>query len=342
MSVDYVELKELEDSASMHAISKSALFHIHQTQLSKDKYNVINVNQLVVSLGGIDAILSHYLSPENSMQLSQLQLQSIHNIITAEQNSSNIIPEKPSFYTFSKSKTLIQQISNDSITEKLVNFVYSKTAAVILTIMACTLVSWWLYAIFIAKEKDDNYDYIWLGFDVCRLIFEIVMFFWAIMIILTVNIAALILSIKQFLFWFKLFQCLGFCITQWIIIEYFKIWQFTRIGTVAGIVFVIDVFCFVMIICALDSFYMPRKLKVLLSLVISILWTVGTLELILSAPTEDMTIVTVFNHWTFSVWSMYSDSLKVLSIFFWKQTIYLIIYPTKCVNIRKTPYYKWE
>ena len=343
MSVDYVELKDLDDSEPMPEIKQSSLFHIHETQLSQDRYNDINTNQLVTTLGGIDAILSHYLSSQCTIQLSQLQLQNIQTIITSERNNdSNIIAEKAPLYTFKKSKTLIQQIANDSITDTLHNFVYSKTAACILATIGCILVPYWIYVSLIANPNDDNFNYIRLGLDIGRLLFEIIMLFWAIMIILTVNMDVFILSIKQFLFWFKLFQCIGFCITQWIIIGYFKIWTYTTLGTVAQIFFAIALFCFVMIICALDAFHAPRKLKIFLSLMFALLWTVATLETMMNPGREDLTKITVFKYWTFSVYSMYFYSQKILSVFFWKQTIFLIMYPNKCVNIRTTPYYKWE
>ena len=66
--VDYVEMSDANSEAN--EISKSSLYHIHQSQMCNDPSNVNNTNQLVLALGGIDKILSPYLSPENNINLS--------------------------------------------------------------------------------------------------------------------------------------------------------------------------------------------------------------------------------------------------------------------------------
>ena len=49
--------------------------------------NEAHIYQLVMILGGIDDILSHYLSPENNINLSQMQISQIKQIICSSNNN---------------------------------------------------------------------------------------------------------------------------------------------------------------------------------------------------------------------------------------------------------------
>ena len=104
------------------SVSKESLFDIHQRQLSTEQSNAAEMQHLVESLAGIDTILSVFLSPKYNIDLSRTQLNSIHTLIKGTDTDIGATDDHSSkSYTFKKSNTIIEQLSNGSTAAKLLN-----------------------------------------------------------------------------------------------------------------------------------------------------------------------------------------------------------------------------
>ena len=79
MNVTTVQHMELSYSVG-DKINISNLFDIHQQQLLNNINNEQNTMELLKVLGGIDNVLTHYLSCNNNNLLNQSQLQQINSL----------------------------------------------------------------------------------------------------------------------------------------------------------------------------------------------------------------------------------------------------------------------
>ena len=159
---------------------------------------------------------------------------------------------------------------------------------------------------------------------------------------------------KTFLFWFKMLSAVKLVIAGFLLHWYYKISIALLLlpeNLVKNSIFIlVQSFSYVVVLllvvglCIIDGIYMDRRIKIILNILLCLFWTGLTLSSIFYPIKHDTSIIKVNDSYnlSISVLSIYIDSLKVLAVFFWKQAIYLILNPNKCVNIRKSPFFKWE
>ena len=340
----YIELNESMETRTEIAISKESLYNLHQNQLSTNKSNDIKMKELVDSLGGIDVILSTCLYTENGIDLNQTQLKKIYDILSEDHESPNIAP-RLNTYIFRKSNIIIEQISNVS-SEKLLKIVYNFYVLIFMASISLIAFVWFIIVIFVSDTPNS-----WRIFAIYRILWAIALLIWLIMVSFTININAFKLSSKQFMFWFKTLTTFEYVCCGFIIDEYFSINStknssktniYPFIFYTSQIIFYLDVLLITILICALDSLYMSRKVKILVNSCMAVLWTGFMLINVLDAPEHDMSIVTVTKHLSFSIHSLYVDSLRILAVFFSKQAITLTFHPNQCVTIRQSMYFEWH
>ena len=218
----YVELDALR--ATSDSIPKSKLYNKHQSQLSQGTTNEQNMKQLLEVFGGIDDILSHYLSPESNIDLSQTQLNQINAIISNGLSMNNGVTDMEipilSILSFSETNTLSYKILNPTNATKLANFIYHKIPTSLVTISTFIVFIW-----FMIINCNDNYstdNKYWDQFIAYRLPWSILILIYLSFALLTINIKAFILSIKQFIFWFKIFSCIKYAIFGMLLDIYFN------------------------------------------------------------------------------------------------------------------------
>ena len=344
MDSDYVEMKGFEDDSQL--ISKSLLYKLHHQQICNNQTNEINQNQLIVALGGIDNILSHYLSPENHIELSQTQLNSINNILNAPSSDMESNTSYSSILSFNKKDTMLHKILDPLSAQILTNFIQHGRTVSVLVFGAIVLFLWMSITGFLDLFMHQNPK--WTLCFVYLLIYSfIVMMMYAVIYLLTANIEGVKLEMSRFLFWFKVTSTLKFIITWLMLYWYFGI--FKPHHGVSKLMFIvvqlsccIVLFLLVVALCIIDSIYMSRRMKILWNIILCLLWTTMTLRHIFYPPIHDTSIIEIGNGLSISILSLEMDTLKVLAIFFWKQAIYLMLNPNKCVNIRKSPYFSWN
>ena len=152
---------ELSTVKANEYITKSNVHDAHMKRLLNNKSNNSNTKELVEILGGIDKILTDYLSSTNNMPLTHLQLINIHKIINKndqltsplkESNESNKsksskkeINENESqklVYTFIKTDTFIHNIFGNEKGTKIINILYNKILLIFMVLQMITLKIW--------------------------------------------------------------------------------------------------------------------------------------------------------------------------------------------------------
>ena len=340
MDSNYVEMQDLEHDDD-DLVSKSSLYNLHQQQLHQDLTNDINRDQIILALGGIDNILSHYLDPQNNIKLSQIQLNTINNIINKKQSA---VPDS-SIFSFNKSNTILHQIFHSLTAQRISHIIQHKITLTIFVIWMLVLFFWLFTIEFldIVLKTNPNFHFFFIYLLISCIIFII----YAVLYILTANIKAIKLSMRSFLFWLKTFSSLQFLTTWFMLYWYLPIFvphngvtksMFILVQSCCGVVLLL----LVLGLCIIDSLYMSRRIKILWNIFLCIVWTALTLRHIFYPLKNDRSIIEIGNHLSISLLSLNGDALKVLAIFFWKQAIYLIVNPNKCVNIRQSTYFKWE
>ena len=170
-------------SVDIQEITESHVYNIHQQQLSDGFNNKENTQQLIEILGGIDQILTDYISPNNTMTLQQDQLEQIYEIITNKSDykstykfEHNQIGHDSDAVTRHKSaakkqtQTITAYVTNTFIYyffgrkwgEKITNLVYSKTFIFIMLFIYFTHWIWW--AISTANTAEHSVAFLIYGF----------------------------------------------------------------------------------------------------------------------------------------------------------------------------------
>ena len=330
MSAPYVELRD-QVSAS-DGISKESLYNIHQSQLSNQQTNEAHTHQLVMVLGGIDNILSHYLAPESNIDLFQIQISQINDILA---NSNNHVAaaetdneNETKTLEFNSSNTFLHKFLRPESVQKMIHIVSSQLSIAIISMMTIMLCALAAIAHFLR-----NHDII----ESARLVYWIIMTLWGLPVLLTMNIKAFRLSIKQFIFWFKIGAGVQYSVS--LFLEYDQLdWK-----SVKGCSRVYEILCMFLVIlafCTMDGFHVRRRTKIIFSIVIATVVTIGTIDE-LSRSSMNPGWIQITSNWSISLKSVRLDAMKVLSIFTWRQVLLLMLKSNKCVNIQKSPYLKW-
>ena len=213
MDTDYVQLTHLNSGF----VSRSDLFKIHQNLLSEGRSNELNTDQLVLALGGIDKILSKYLSIENNIDLSQKELNKIESIITNESTVSKD-DNNNAILIFDSGNTFIRYLFPSAIANKITKFVYHKITLYLLIIISLFLS---ICSLFVYNSHSKLMKPTWL---VIGTIYSSFMSIYLILLISTMNAKAFKLSCKKFIFWFKIVAAVKWTICYPILMYHYEIW----------------------------------------------------------------------------------------------------------------------
>ena len=341
MDSNYLEMKDLEEDTVL--VSKSSLYKLHQDQLYNNQTNEMNINQLVSALGGIDNILSHYLSPKNDIQLSQTQLDSINNVINKQRQVTSL--SCTHIFSFNKTNTFLFRVFSSQVAHTLTKFIQHTTIGIVMMIITSILMLWMgivaVFDIFLQTNPQ------WTSSFICLMICILLAMMYIFAYLLTANIKAIKLTMKSFLFWAKLLAALKFVVVWLSLYWWFGDFMIPQGVTRSMFIAVQSCCCVVLILiiigsCMIDAIYMKRKMKIFWNILLCLVWTAWTLEQVFYPPVQDTSIIIIRNDISISMLSMKVDSMKFLAIFFWQQAVYLILYPHKCVNIRISPHYRWD
>eukprot|EP01084_Bolivina_argentea_P155399 270802_1 len=330
LEIPYANIGDVPDK-----VTKSSLSSIHKTKTYNDTKNDHNTIKLVNILGGIDKILSEYLSSQHQIDLTQMQLDEIHEVITSNEYVNGT---KSIVYTFKTNNTFIHHIFEEQAAMKIINFIHSK---ITIACLLCMGVVFWIW------DNIDASGFAWnASYFIYQIFTAIIATTWLIFFLLTSNIAAFLLSCKSFLVWFKILTSLKLSVIYLVLLRYFKVWgeiDASNISFAGSIVAQLDIVLFVMVCCVIDSICMSRKLKISFVIVNTLYWTSNTIFTLFSpAPNIAHAHIIITKDIYISLWELLRSSVQLLTIFFWRQTIALIRKPRRCINIKSSPIMKWE
>eukprot|EP01083_Nonionella_stella_P002580 7404_1 len=344
-----------------NAISKSSLQKLRTQQKTDDINNDHLALQLLRVFGGIDRVLDDYLSVDCASNLNATQLNKLHELLSPKtdilQQQATMMPFVPSCvhnsitsnssnkldledsteadafcYTFYTSDTFLHSIVNRTTASKLINATYSRSSYLFLIVFViwCVLVAFYGIGESIIPP-------------IYGIIMNIVLIPPLLLITLSANRQAFKLVIKSFEFWFKavysLWMGVLICIYYANLPIHYPVLTFIEIFMLLCITFPL----FITIISMFDAIHLGGYTKLILCFVVACIGTVFTIYFQFRVNVEEDMMVQVTSEHAFSLISMITSSMRVLTIFIWKQ-----FYntrrrrgPGKCVMIKYTPYMQW-
>ena len=155
------------------------------------------------------------------------------------------------------------------------------------------------------------------------------------MVLLTINISAIRLSMRSFMFWFKMYLVIkGTVCWCLLIFEFDHKPESTQLSLV-------NMFMLVFIMSVVDGILESKKVNICLSTIIFIYFSIIAYVHMRKRPMQDNTMLSIFGIYTTSIYDQMLDSEYTLCIFMFKQTVAQMLRNNKCVNIVQRPYIKW-
>eukprot|EP01084_Bolivina_argentea_P066247 120756_1 len=316
MNTDYVELVDVGNK-----ITKSSLYDLHQIRLSNKINNDNNIDNIVNALGGIDSIVSYYSN--NNIACNQMELPQMQN-----DNMASFFHQRI-FYTFKANNTLLHLFVEMKTANTIIKYAYNKLL-ITLMFIAGSIFFAWIYA------SNDSYTEAYYIYKACFLATFAV---WKFFIILSININALKCILQSFLFWFKTWLALKHSALFFILVYRINKYQqhFTWVEIFGNILTIFTILFIIIISCTMDGIHVKRRYKILCLVMISLWFSSLAIKPALNAPKDDTSVIHIGSI-TYSVYAAYADTIIVLVIFLYKQTILLIMKPNLCINITISPY----
>ena len=352
-----------------HLINKPEVLEAHLQQLQDNQTLESHTSKIIKIFGGIDQITTDYLS-SNDIQLTQLQLQHIqqilcnHDTITVTIGNDSKLPS-PHFegakslpstsnapkigktvskfqesntktwrYKLSKSNTYIHYLFSNNIANKIISVLYNIYLIFLLLIVGIVWVIW-------GSLESAPWN---LAYYLYKLILFSILVVHLTFVALTINKEILRKAVRHFLFWYKLIACVQQALCVWWL-RYFALRDRS-----AGAVEIsgdasaqLCTFITVFIFSAFDGYQISRRTKIWLGIGLSIIFTLLAVNatFFVDAKMKEKATIHLADWFSVSVVSVRASSLRILSIFLWKQTILTMIKKNQCINIRHSPYIEW-
>eukprot|EP01084_Bolivina_argentea_P249624 417975_1 len=321
----------------------------HDSMLKLGHNNDNISDELIQIMGGIDNILSHYLSNKNSDLLNKSQIQLIHQSLSVNiqqyqsnepKSESNIPTETDKTYTsdgvkftkqslfteiFEPHNTVLNHLFGSNIGPKIQQVIYHKIAKTISAVML-------LYAIlsvFVSIPEPFGTIFAYIGI--------IYFILWLIPFIMTVNRTALYLISRSFEFWFKIFYAVFLCALK-IIAERNRT-KDTWFDTY--ILLSIDELLVIALFSITDGLQWSLKSKFIIGVIIAIYYSLCAFFGEFFWTERDDTIIEISDTISVQLRSMIASAYRVLAIFIWKQTISSVWKKRRATIIKYSPYIKW-
>ena len=304
----------------------------------------IDSNKLIEILGGSDAILQHYLSSNNLSQLTSQQLQDINNLLIPSKSDDtnsilstggasslfSILSTEKSFLSpvlsISLQHTLLHQIFGVEFGNTIVGMIFGrKVFSFVVFVLFGWLAVWLLFAIGIIGYGEISYI-------TSSITMYSVMFMYATLILFAMNKQTTKLILKSFEFWYKVLHFIRFWICSSIYYgAYVKSYMFYDIyynGTI---------FMTILAFCLIDGLRMTYKVRTILTILCASIFTFDSIYwtfLYTDSRFVELHLGTYSVPFDMKEWA--ASSMRVLTLFVWKQTIYGIFKASKS-SIIQTP-----
>ena len=303
---------------------------------------------IVAALGGIDKILTEYIriseQYEHEELLNTSQIKQITDILNQEHIQTiwdkiyAMANLRDDVFHLSRSDTLLHRICFYKETvDQLIGFLFSKM----------TMVTWAIFAMVIIilhglsnngiLTQDVRGNTLWFISETSLVVITII---YCTLITLSCNISAFLLVISGFDFWVKLYYALLFAVTNALYVRRTEhTVQEEIIEDLIGIMLVFVIVC----VSLVEGYHASWKASFAFGLLLSVIFTWRSLNLSWLAgdrwPEREWEL---WSGMSIGLVSYMSGSLRVISLFFWKQT--LMAAYTKgewCICIFLSPQIKW-
>eukprot|EP01083_Nonionella_stella_P068300 181260_1 len=342
------------------SINKETVFEIHEQQLMNGEDNVDNTSNLVHILGGIDCILRDYLTKPNLI-LSTQQLHHITQTLTTpneyqqqhkptsltmvtdvthttQHNNSNPPPIEHThlhhMYTFDVNNTFLHLLCGQTTAKRIkkaLRNIYIQTAICLNLLIYFALD--FIFPGFIAPIFGIAVTCgLWIPYGIC----------W----VLSSNRKAFYLILKSFEFWYKSVYSVIFGV---LIVIY--LWRLNASrGALSSklylalnaLIRLIWVPILTVGVSTFDAVKVSKKWKCMFSICIALISTFDAVVYQFVENTDDDYVIDIEStgH-SVSFQSMLASASRGLSIFFWKQAIFVLLRTRKAITIHNTPVIQW-
>eukprot|EP01084_Bolivina_argentea_P292788 503444_1 len=185
----------------------------HRTLLDNNHDVSVKMQQLIHAMGGIDIVLSNYLSDKNPFPPTTNQLKQINDIFDSVNSQTKILKQttdkKDSVLCVSVKDTLLNDITTESTATKIMNIIFGKGGYCLGFIIIFEII---LLSISTIYSKLHALRYIGTMltiYDFCKAVLVIIYFIFA---LLSLNKTVVRKILKTFEFWFKLFYFMRYFI----------------------------------------------------------------------------------------------------------------------------------
>eukprot|EP01084_Bolivina_argentea_P093612 168346_1 len=338
-------LQHYEMTIISNALTVQNVLTNHELILENGGNTETKTGALIDILGGMDCILKYYLT--NNDNINSEQLNKINNILLSinkiQIDDSHTEPmdtkEPPLVYLSSHDTILHRWLCTAETADKIMKFYTGNIMTIFGTIIALTMLIDYCMTYWFWNKLSYN---IYQGLQVYSIVTVCIAIIYMLIAITNMNIKAVKHISNSFEAWFKLFYYIRGSVC-WII------WQHRVHGNglqlylininLLFIGFMLTMFVYTFI----DGFYVSMRYKRIASVVGAILFTAGTLSFMWAQMTNHHTKRSMeILGLEIDILSWASSSMRVVTIFVWKQTIYSLLKPEKAIMIKRSVLLKWH
>lgn len=319
-----------------------------------------HANEIVAALGGIHQILNEYIristEYETEELLKSVQMQHISDLISDNraENALNAVPNdhenninhtfwdkmysmaklKDDTFHLSRSGTLLHSIISTrygDYVDRLVAWPFSKYALMTLVIVTFPLIGLSLLM------GDDSHWFlsVWL-------IIQIIFILYLSLCILSCNKPIFYLVLSGFDFWVKIGYGIAAAICYIIYIRAEKT-DSSSIQVVVVDVGAVSLVFVIVMVSLMEGYVVNWKLSFLLGLIMSLFISYQAIQLTLFSSDREDVDIRLSTNVTFGILEFLASAMRVLSLFFWKQTLMTAYTRGEwCICVYLTPQIKWD
>ena len=349
MSLDAPLLTDVElKSVNGSEITIENVMNSHQVILNGNGSISDKTREIITILGGMDIVLTNYLSNIPQNEISNLQLQQLNALLLSKnlnQNMSTIGAVKPNQNTLmvSKHDTFLHSRFGTIKADKIVDILFGKIGICILTIILIPILIYSTLPFFTGNEqltsKEHGAILIWsyTFLSIYLIVFNI--FLILAMFSLNKEIAKKVL--KTFEFWFKISYVImyGVCVD----IYYFRGYEVSEL--IVTILLQQPAFLFVALFSLIDALNVSNRFKIIVLISWALIWSVRTIHITLVANNDlndPFRILHLWGQTSVDLLALEASAFRVLSIFMWKQAIYSLYYKNKSTLLSKSITIQWQ
>ena len=348
---------ELTQKQSNHStIDIETFSEYHCSSLINGSTNNKYSNEIIDSLGGIDNILKTYISITKTYHdqhdhefndlLTHDQINQIYKILSNDDNDNDDNDNDDNdnnksgtliTYYFNQTDTFLHSIClNEEIANKIINLLFDKKLFLVTAIIA---IPYSIITAFFSESFGSESIHSISGFFVFEIIFQSIVIFYCILVILSCNRRTFKFVVKEFDFWVKIYYSIGALIANSIYIRCLDfdknriIWIDLSSVLITFIVFVFSL---------IEGYYVSWKVIFGFGLIMSIIFSLQAIRFTMFYD-EPEQYIKVFPGVKFGLLAYFSEAYRVLSIFLWKQTIMSAwTKGQKCISLYISPNIQWN